>query len=145
MNNITKSVHITNTPNYILNYIINIKNHPNFILALESITEPNGDPRTPGTSWTWTFTMSGVRINGTAHTVNFEKDHIFSYQTKGDLESLFTYTTVPENGGTRLTITVEYEMPTTVLKKVTEKLFIKHINEFVTAQAAKNLHDILSE
>lgn len=49
----------------------------------------------------------------------------------------------PENGGTRLTIDVKYEIPQNVLAKIIDKTVIERLNEQEGSRAADNLKAIL--
>jgi len=143
MSRVTKVVSIKADPSRVLEYIADVKNHPAFISALKSVDKLKGQSKHVGESWDWTFVMAGLEIQGKAETAKYEEGKQYSFKTRGGLASTFTYTVEPENGGTRLTIDVEYEVPQNVLGKIADKAVVERLNEQEGERAAENLKAIL--
>jgi hypothetical protein len=102
---------IVNTPRAVIDYVADVRNRPLFFPSLKSITDIKGDPSAQGTTWKWTFVALGVEVQGTGRCLRHDPGKLYSFQTEGGVASTFTYTAVPEGNGTRLTISLEYDLP----------------------------------
>ena len=143
MSRITKVVSIKAEPDKVLEYIVDVKNHPAFISALKSVENLKGNPKHVGESWDWTFVMGGVEIKGKAETAEYIEGKRYAFKNTDGIVSTFAYSVEPEDGGTRLTIDVEYEVPQNVLAKMMDKAVIERLNDQEGDRAAENLQAIL--
>lgn len=143
MSHVTRIISIKSDPTKIMDYISRVSNHPAFISALKSIHDLEGDERVIGTSWSWTFTMGGVELNGKSETTEYQPGKIFAYKTSGEAESKFTYSVEAEADGSRLTMDVEYATPSGVLAKLADATVIERLNEQEADHAVENLKAIL--
>ncbi|MBI4032552.1 SRPBCC family protein [Candidatus Berkelbacteria bacterium] len=143
MKKISHEVTVGRPPEEVMGYIANVENHPAFINALKSVSNLSGDATRVGTTWDWTFVMTGVELQGSAKTVASEPGQLFSFQTEGGVASTFRYTAVPQEDGTQLTLEVEYELPETVLAKIADSAAIERYNDDEATKAVENLQTIL--
>lgn len=142
MPNVSKSVTVGRPAGEVIEYIADVSNHPAFIGPLKSVADLSGDPRKPGTSWTWVFVMAGVELSGSAETLKYEPGRLFSYRTTSGALSTFEYTASGQGDGTRVTINVEYEIPETLLGKVQGPV-VQRLNDLDGQRAVDNLKVIL--
>ena len=142
MPNVNKSVTVSRAPAEVIDYIADVSNHPAFIGPLKSVSDLAGDPRQPGTTWSWLFVMAGVEISGDAETVRYEPGKTFSYRTTSGALSTFEYSAAAQGDGTSVTINVEYEIPRTLLGKVQAPV-VERLNEADGQRAVDNLKVIL--
>lgn len=142
MPNVTKSVTINRPAAEVVEYIADVSNHPAFIGPLKSVTDLKGDPRKPGTGWTWVFVMAGVEISGFAETIKYEPGRLFSYRTTSGALSTFEYSAQPEGNATRVSIKVDYEIPDTLMGKVQAPV-VERLNDMDGQRAVDNLKVIL--
>ena len=142
MPNVNKSVTVSRAPAEVIDYIADVSNHPAFIGPLKSVSDLAGDPRQPGTTWSWLFVMAGVEISGDAETVRYEPGKTFSYRTTSGALSTFEYSAAAHGDGTSVTINVEYEIPRTLLGKVQAPV-VERLNEADGQRAVDNLKVIL--
>jgi uncharacterized membrane protein len=140
--NVSKSVTVNHSPAEVIEYIADVSNHPAFIGPLKSVSDLAGDPRKPGTSWTWVFVMAGVEISGSAETIKYEPGRLFSYRTTSGALSTFEYSAAQEGDGTKVTINVDYEIPDTLLGKVQAPV-VERLNDLDGQRAVDNLKVIL--
>lgn len=142
MPNVRKSVTVNRPPAEVIEYIADVSNHPAFIGPLKAVSDLTGDPRKPGTAWTWVFVMAGVEISGFAETLKYEPSGLFSYRTTSGALSTFEYSAAAEGDGTRVTINVAYEIPDTLLGKVQGPV-VERLNDLDGQRAVDNLKVIL--
>ena len=142
MSHVTKTVTLTADPDSIIEYIVEVENHPAFIGPLKRIANLSGDPREPGTTWDWTFIMAGVEISGVSEAVEYTPGVMYRYRTTSGIISTFTYSVSPGDDGSVLTMDVEYDVPESVADKVGLAV-VERLNEHTGASATENIKIIL--
>lgn len=127
-----------------MEYIVDVSNHPAFIGPLKSVTNIKGDVRKPGTSWDWVYSLAGVELTGKAETVRFTPGKEFVYKTTTGAKSTFTYSAAPSGKKTKLSLNVDYEVPTSALGKMKASMFEK-LNDAEGKRVVENLRALLEE
>jgi hypothetical protein len=69
--------------------------------------------------------MAGLLLRGQSIVVEFVPNERAVHQSIGTIDSTWTYTVEPREGGTAVTIEAEYTIPVPVLRKVAERLAVK--------------------
>ena len=144
MPKVLQSTDVTCSAQAAMDYIIDITNHPAFIGPLKSVSNIRGDVKKPGTSWDWVYALAGVELSGKAETVRFVPGKEFVYKTTTGAKSTFTYRADPAGAKTRLSLNVEYEVPTSALGKVKASVFEK-LNDAEGKRVVENLKVVLEE
>jgi uncharacterized membrane protein len=78
-----------------------------------------------------TYKMAGIGVDGELEEVEHVENELIRFEMRGELEgeiSLEFEEAEEEDGGTRLTYTAEYDVPTKVLEKLVEP-FVRRYNE----------------
>jgi len=81
---------------------------------------PNG-----GYSAKWMYKMSGVRFQGAGEVTDIHPNCWFTSTTRGAVESIITWTFRSKENQTRVTLTVDYRVPSTIIGRFTEIILIK--------------------
>ena len=144
MSRVAQSLEVSCSPQTMMDYIIDITNHPAFIGPLKSVTNIKGDVKKPGTTWDWVYSLSGVELSGKAETVRFVSGKEFVYKTTTGAKSTFTYRADSVGGKTKLSLNVEYEVPTNALGKMKASVFEK-LNNAEGKRVVENLKALLEE
>ena len=144
MSRVAQSVEVKCSPESLMDYIVDVTNHPAFIGPLKSVTNVRGDVRKPGTSWDWVYNIAGVELTGKAETVRFVPAKEFVYKTTTGAKSTFTYRADSAGSKTKLSLNVEYEVPTGALGKMKASMFEK-LNEQESKRVVENLRALLDE
>jgi len=144
MSKVAQSVEVKCTPDSLMEYIVDVTNHPAFIGPLKSVTNVKGDVRKPGTSWDWVYNIAGVELTGKAETIRFVPAKEFVYKTTTGAKSTFTYRADGAGSKTRLSLNVDYEVPTNALGKMKASMFEK-LNEAESKRVVENLRALLEE
>lgn len=80
---------------------------------------------TGGYNFGWVYKMAGMRFEGASETVEeIPNQRTVTKSTKG-IESHFVWTYEPENGGTKLTVDIEYKVPVPLLGKIADSFILK--------------------
>jgi ribosome-associated toxin RatA of RatAB toxin-antitoxin module len=90
----------------------------------------------------WVYKMAGLRFEGETKNVVREPDRHFLAKSTGQIPAEFDWTFLPENGGTKIELKTEYEIPAKLLAKVTEP-FVRKLNEREAEVVLANLKDRL--
>jgi uncharacterized membrane protein len=78
-----------------------------------------------GKDFGWVYKMAGMRFDGASQTVEqIANQRVVMKSVKG-IESTFRWTYKSEDGGTKLTVEVEYNVPIPLLGKVAEAFILK--------------------
>jgi uncharacterized membrane protein len=88
----------------------------------------------------WLYKMAGMRFEGDSETVEFEPERHFLQKSSGQIPSSFDWTFMPEDGFTKIDLKTEYEVPKSLLGKLTEP-FIHKVNEREADTVLANLED----
>jgi uncharacterized membrane protein len=144
MPKVAQSLEVNCSPESLMDYIIDITNHPAFIGPLKSVANIKGDVKKPGTTWDWVYSLAGVELAGKAETVRFAPGKEFVYKTTTGAKSTFTYRADPAGANTKLSLNVEYEVPTNALGKMKASVFEK-LNDAEGKRVVENLKALLEE
>jgi len=96
---------------------------PNLVLIDNEKLLPNG-----GYSFQWEYQMFGMHLKGTGEYTAIVPNQWFTVTIKGNLESVITWTFRPNEGQTKVTFTIEYQLPLTIFNRM-GKVITKNINE----------------
>jgi uncharacterized membrane protein len=145
MSKVAQSLEVNTSPESVMDYIIDITNHPAFIGPLKSVANIKGDVKKPGTTWDWVYSLAGVELAGKAETVRFVPGKEFVYKTTTGAKSTFTYRADSAGGKkTKLSLNVDYEVPTNALGKMKASVFEK-LNDAEGKRVVENLKALLEE
>ena len=93
-----------------------------------------------GTHFRWTYKMAGLRFEGETTVTEHIPNRKIVTQSKGGIRSTWTFTFEQQDGGTKLTIKVDYTVPVPVLGKLAEAMVLKQ-NEREAALALSNIKE----
>lgn len=144
MSRVAQSLEVTCSPESLMNYIVDVTNHPAFIGPLKSVANLSGDVKKPGTSWDWVYSLAGIELSGKAETVRFVPGKEFVYKTTTGARSTFIYRADSAAGKTRLSFDVEYEVPQNVLGKMQLSVF-ERLNDQESKRVVENLKALLED
>jgi carbon monoxide dehydrogenase subunit G len=102
--------HIQNTPETVISFISDVRNRTQYVEALKSLSDVQGDPSV-GQTWKWRFAALGMEVEGSGRSLDYEAGRLYAFATEGGAESTWLYRAEPDGDGTRLTLRVEYGIP----------------------------------
>ena len=86
----------------------------------------------------FSYKMIGIRLEGESTCTEYVPNERIVTESKGGVVSTWAWTFKPENGGTRLSVVVDYTIPIPVLGKVVEAVVLKW-TEREADMAAENI------
>ena len=124
MQRLEKSAFINAPVEEVFDYWENPANRPEVWPSLVEVKDVQQLPG-GGYSWKWVYKMAGVRLDGQSENVEFIPNQKIVDKSISGIESTFTWEFKPENDGTRLNFSAEYNIPMPVLGKFAESFVIK--------------------
>lgn len=108
----------------VFDYWKNPENQPEVWPSLVEVKDVQKPPGV-GSTWKWVYKLAGIRFEGQSENVEFIPNQKIVDKSSGGIESTFTWEFKPENDGTRLNFSAEYNIPVPVLGKFAESFVIK--------------------
>jgi uncharacterized membrane protein len=133
------------SPQEVIDYVADPRNRPAYFPHLKSIKDVQGDPKSAGTSWKWTFSALGLDFEGRGRCLMHEPGKLYSFTTEGGIKSTFTYEATPADKGTNLKVRLEYDVPERAISVLpTEEVVIK-MRQTEAEKVLQNLKTILEK
>jgi len=138
-----KTITIIDAPvEKVFNYIADPMNEVQFIPSIVEVSDVTRTEEGVGSHYRWAYKMLGMRFRGESTCTEFVPHERIVTESKGGILSTWTYTFQPADGGTKMSLTVDYTIPVPVLGKFAEGLVLKQ-NEREADLATANLKGIL--
>jgi len=142
MPTVERTISINAPVEKVFEYISDATNQPEFI---PSQVESEFVIRTEegvGSQTRWVYKLLGIRFKGESTCTEYVPNERIVTESRGGIVSTWTYTFEPEDGGTKLTMVVDYTIPIPVLGKFAEALVLRQ-NEREADLANANLKAIM--
>ena len=116
---------IINAPvEQIFNYISQPSNlqqiWPSLIEIKNQELLPNG-----GYSYQWTYKMSGVHFTGEGECIDLVPNTLLTSKNTGAIDSIVRFTFLSKGIQTKVTLSIDYQVPSTLLGHLTEIIILK--------------------
>jgi len=138
MEMIQKSIDINGSVDRVFAYIDDPATGTQWLPSMMEVRNISGSG--VGQHHEWTYKMAGFALDGETTTIAHVPNERRVVRSKGGVDSLWTFTFEPHEGGTRLGLAVEYTVPVPVLGKLAEKLVVRR-NEREIDLAIQNIKD----
>jgi carbon monoxide dehydrogenase subunit G len=140
---INKEITINAPPHKIFNFFRKPSNltqiWPGLILIKNEQLLPSG-----GYSFEYVYKMAGMQLEGTGAFADISPNNWFSIKTKGAVDSIITWTFRSIDRQTRVTLTIDYHVPSALVSWLTGAIIVK-MNEQEAELILANLRTILEE
>ena len=118
---------------------------PSFIPGLNRIENVSPSDAGPGQTWTYEFNWFGLVISGQTRCSRLERPRVYEFQTITGNRSTWEYQFEADGGGTRVTLSVEYDVPQNQLARFATEGVLQRMNEERAVEALTNLKGLLEE
>ena len=135
MAKLEKSVTIKAPVQKVFDFMADPKNLPEIWPSMVEVKDVQPSS-TGGYDFSWTYKMAGMRFKGASETTEYIANQRNVTESKKGIQSKFTWTYKPEEGGTKLTVQVEYTVPVPLLGKLAEAFIIKQNQHELVAMLA---------
>lgn len=124
MAHLTKSVEIQAPVSKVYEFMTEPTNLPEIWPSMVEITDIKRPP--DGTlSYHWKYKMAGMMFEGDSQTEEVIPEQRVVVTNVSGIPSRFVWTYQPKNGGTQLTVDIEYTIPVPVLGRLAEAAIVK--------------------
>ena len=135
---------VINKPvNEVFEYAASPHNGPAFIPNLNENTNIYPEKESVGQKFDWRFNVAGADLRGKAEVTEFTPPTKVVISSNGDIDSKWIYTFAEVDGGTKVTIEIDYEVSESALQRITNKMVIHKLAQKTTEQMLDNLKVIL--
>jgi uncharacterized membrane protein len=138
MAKLEKSVTINAPVEKVFAYMGDPMSQLEWLPSMEEVKDVTTTEEGVGTHFRWVYKMAGMSFNGETTVTEHVQDQRRVIQSKGGIDSTWIWTFEPHDGGTKLSLNLEYTVPIPVLGKLAEKLVLKQ-NEREAEKAMKNI------
>ncbi len=112
-----------------------------FVGIEESV--PDGNYPNIGAKVKVTYKSAGLTFNLTQTLVEFNPGEITAFEMDGMIKGTQVWTVEPANGGTRVNVVFDYQMPGGGLGKIADKLVVERMNTKNLEESLENLKQML--
>jgi carbon monoxide dehydrogenase subunit G len=116
-----------------------------FIPGLNRIESVSPQEADVGQTWQYEFNWFGVVFSGNSRCTKLDRPWTYQFQTVTGNPSTWTYSLVPTNGGTDLTLVVDYDVPANMMARFATQGALEKMNQERAAEALKNLKGLIEE
>lgn len=124
MAKIEKSIFINASVEKVFDFMLEPTNilviWPSMLEVKNVQSSPNG-----GYRYDWVYKMAGMRFEGQTETTEVIQNQRVVAKNESGIPSTFIWTYQPEDGGTRVTVNVDYTIPGAALGKLAEPIIHK--------------------
>lgn len=118
-------------------------NGPAFIPNLSENTNIYPEEGGVGQTFNWRFNMAGIDLRGQGKVTDYEPNKKVTIETTGDTTTTWNYMFESENGSTKVTIDIDYEIAQGVLAKMVDRAVVEKLNQRTAEQMGENIKTIL--
>ena len=143
MARIYKEITINAPPQKIFSYLTKPSNLPQI---WPNVVEIKNEQLLPSGGYIaeWVYKMAGRHLEGTGEYIDIAQNRYFTIKTKGDVDSTITCTFRSIDSQTRVTLTIDYRVPSALLGWLTGRIIVK-MNKQEAHLILANLRAILEE
>ena len=134
---IKKSIEIDAPVEEVFEFFSNPENLPEVWPSMVEVSNVDHGPD-GHRGFDWVYKMAGIRFRGHSETLEWKENERVVSRNKEGIKSTFTYDYEGIDDRTRLTVSVEYEIPNKVLAKLAGP-FVRRINEHEAEVLLENL------
>jgi uncharacterized membrane protein len=142
MKRLEKDVSINAPIDKVFNYISDPTTAPEMMKSMLEVKDVDVKEGGVGTTFHWVYKMAGMKFSGESVCTEYVANKKLVLQSKGGIKSTWYWTLEPKEGGTTVTLVVEYDVPVPVLGKLAEAMVLKQ-NTKEADQSMANLKKIL--
>lgn len=106
-------------------YLADPKANPEWLPGMVEVKHVKVTKKGIGTTHRWVYKMAGMQFRGENVTTEFVPNERLVNESKGDIESIWTWVFEPTEDGTKLSLAVDYNIPPGVLAKLTQPFVLK--------------------
>lgn len=116
---------------------------PEWLVGMEEVRDVPPGPPEVGTTYEWTYSMGGVRFQGTNTVTEIVPNARFVVESTGGINSTWTWIYEVQEGGTLLTCEMSYSVPGGGLGRFADKLLVERTNVKSLERSLDNIKQLV--
>lgn len=146
MASVSKTVVVNAPVDAVYSYVADFPERaPAFIPGLNRIENVSTPSAGPGQTWDYEFNWFGLVISGNSKCTRLERPTLYEFQTVTGNRSTWQYRFEPDGAATRVTLSVDYDVPETMLARFATQGVLQSMNEQRAAETLANLKGLVEE
>lgn len=125
----------------VFDYTCSVHNGPAFIPNLNENSNIQGEG--VGQTYEWHFNMAGIDLRGQGEVTVFDRPRREEMKITGDTSASWVFSFEEENGSTKVTVDVDYDIAESALQKLANRMVVDKFNQKTAEQTVDNLKTIL--
>ena len=125
MAKITRSISISAPVEKVFAFMWEPTNLPEIWPSMVEVKDVKQTPEGVGSTFAWVYKMAGMRFEGVSETTEYIANRRNITKSAKGIPSTFVWAYQAEDGGTKLTLEVEYTVPIPLLGKLAEAFIVK--------------------
>jgi uncharacterized membrane protein len=120
MQKVADNIEINAPVDQVFNYVADPNHSPEWIPGMVEVSNIKGTGK--DVTYDWVYKMVGIKFKGTSKRTRFQKNEGFDLQSSGAIKSNWKYSFEDKGSKTRLSVAIEYEVPSKVGAKIAAKM-----------------------
>ena len=93
---------------------------PSLVEITNQTLLPNG-----GYHYSWVYKMAGIHFNGTGECIDIKANLVLASKNHGTIDSIVSFKFLSIGGRTKVSLTIDYQVPMPLLGQLTEMIILK--------------------
>lgn len=138
MKTIVRDIRVDAPLDRVFDFLVDPNNLPEIWPNIVEVKNVKKSKNNEGFNFNWDYKMAGVQFEGKCECIEYvQYEHLTIKSTKG-LDSTITWRFSPAGQNTQVTLKFEYQIPSSLLKRIREEVVI-HENEHEVDAMLQNL------
>jgi len=120
MAKIKRTININAPVAKVFDYVDDANNFPEFWPSMVEVKDVK-----KGESFRWVYKMAGMKFEGASKVIESIANERHGTKSSSGIPNTFMWTYQPDQGGTKLTLEIEYTVPVPLLGKLAEAFIVK--------------------
>jgi polyketide cyclase/dehydrase/lipid transport protein len=144
MPSVSETIQVAATPEAAFSFVADAPARATmFIPGLNRINNITTEKAGVDQAWDYEFNWFGLVVSGQSRCTRYEQSSSYQFKTLTGNPSTWTYRFEPKDGGTRLTLEVEYELPQNQLARFATAGTLEQMNRNRAREIVANLKALI--
>lgn len=133
MKMITRDIQVNTPVDRVFDFLTDPNNLPEFwpnVIEVKSVKKTKANN---SITFNWAYKMAGVHFEGKCETLEYVPYERFVFQSTKGLDATIRWKFQPTGGATQLTLRFEYEIPSSLLKRIKDEIVVRENEHEVEA------------
>lgn len=130
-------------PNKVYDFLSEASRATSFVPGLSKINNVKPATAQAGQTWNYEFDWFGVVVKGESKCTRSQRPSVHEFQTITGNTSTWTYEIQPDGSNSKLTLSVQYNVPDSAVGRFTSRALFEKMNQDRAHEIVKNIKTML--